>query len=188
MFQRVQSRASGKRVLVLFLAANAVYLTMVIYSIPMLMEYSGGVPIFDMTPLGYSYQEAMALLTALGEEGRNAYISIQLTLDLLYPALFALCYFTLVQWLIVTGKLTHRIWLYLSIIPIFACVFDYAENICVWLMIQGYPVIPEKLVVTSSVFTLAKSVSTMIYFIGLISILSIVIKRWLFRRMSKRVS
>ncbi|PSU29040.1 hypothetical protein [Photobacterium lutimaris] len=187
MFYRIQSRISGKRVLALFVAANTVYFTMLIYSIPMLMQYSSGLPIFDMSPLGYSYKEAMVLLTSLGDEGRNAYVSIQLILDLFYPILFALCYFALLQWLIIVGELSNRLWLYISIIPIFACVFDYAENICIWLMIQGYPTIAEDLVVVSSIFTQAKSISTMIYFIALISALVLLITRWVLRRVVVKV-
>jgi hypothetical protein len=188
MFQRIQSQISGKLVLALFFATNLVYLTMLIYSIPMLLKYSGGLPIFDMSPLGYSYQEAMALLTALGEEGRNAYASIQLSLDILYPLLFALCYFALLQWLIRLGELSNRFCLYLSIIPIFVCVFDYAENICIWLMIQAFPTISENLVLTSSTFTLLKSVSTMIYFIGLILVVVFLISRWLIRLVAAKAS
>ncbi|MGC9491140.1 hypothetical protein ACP45A_00435, partial [Vibrio genomosp. F10] len=113
---------------------------------------------------------------------------IQLTLDILYPLLFALCYFALLQWLISVGELSNRFWLYLSIIPIFVCVFDYAENICIWLLIQDYPTITESLVVTSSTFTLAKSVSTMIYFIGLILVIAFLISRWLLRLLTGRTS
>ncbi|MDR9826714.1 hypothetical protein RCJ22_13960 [Vibrio sp. FNV 38] len=188
MYQRLQSQISGKLVLALFIAANSVYITMLIYSIPMLVQYSGGIPIFDITPMGYSHEEAMTLLMALGEEGRNAYVSIQLRLDILYPILFALCYFSLLQWLIRIGELSHRFWSYLSIIPIFVCVFDYAENICIWFMIQGYPTITESLVLTSSTFTFAKSVSTMIYFIGLILVIVILISRWLLRLMAARAN
>ncbi|NMS52567.1 hypothetical protein HKB18_01865, partial [Vibrio parahaemolyticus] len=82
MFRGISSHVSGKLILVLFAAANAVYMVMLIYSIPKLMQYTGGLPLFDMSPLGYSYPDALALLAALGEEGRSVYVSIQLVLDL----------------------------------------------------------------------------------------------------------
>ncbi|WP_413112565.1 hypothetical protein [Thaumasiovibrio sp. DFM-14] len=181
MSKGIQPRITGKLVLALFVAANTVYLIMVIYSIPMLMQHSGGIPIFDMSPLGYSYQDAMALLTALGEEGREVYVSLQLTLDIFYPILFALCYFSLFQWLIIVGRLSHRIWRYITVIPIFVCVLDYVENIFIWLMIRDYPTLSESLVTTSSTFTLAKSVSTMVYFIVLTLMIIFLIARRLTR-------
>ncbi|MEZ8827046.1 hypothetical protein AB4259_18605 [Vibrio amylolyticus] len=188
MFQKIQSRISGKSVIALFVATNTVYLSMLFYSIPMLTLYSDGLPIFDMSPVGYSYQEAMSLLTALGDEGRNVYISIQLVLDSFYPILFALCYFALLQWLTKVGHLTSRLWSFISAIPIIACASDYVENICIWLMIRSYPAISEELVLTSSTLTMIKSISTMIYFCGLILATLLVITRWLRSRYWEKVS
>ncbi|MGF1911791.1 hypothetical protein L4C38_20455 [Vibrio kasasachensis] len=186
MFRGIHSRISGKLVLVLFAMANAVYIAMLIYSIPKLMQYSGGLPLFDMSPLGYTYQEALTLLSMLGEEGRSVYVSLQLTLDLFYPFLFALCYSALLQWLIGVGNLSSRFWLCLSFVPVFVCLFDYAENIGIWLMLTEYPVVSNSLVMASSAFTLAKSLLTMIYFTALISAICVVVSRRLFRR-SERV-
>jgi hypothetical protein len=186
MFKARDSRISGKRVLLLFVAANAVYITMLAYSIPKLMQYSNNLPLFDMSPLGYSYQEAEALLSALGEEGRSVYVSLQLMLDLFYPILFALCYVSLFQWLINVGKLTGRFWLYLPIVPVCVCLFDYAENIGIWFMLTDYPFLSESLVTTSSSLTVIKSVLTMIYFTGLISAFCVIVVRWLSERISDR--
>jgi len=188
MFRGIRSHISGKLVIALFIAANAVYIAMLIYSIPMLMQYTDGLPLFDMSPLGYSYQEALALLSALGEEGRSIYLSLQLTLDLFYPFLFALCYSLLLLWLIGVGKLSSRFWLYLAVIPVFVCLFDYAENVGIWFMLTEYPVVSKRLVMTSSVFTLAKSLLTMIYFAGLISAICVIVFRRLFGRTKKDVS
>ncbi|WP_050909388.1 hypothetical protein [Vibrio campbellii] len=188
MFRDIRSHISGKLVLVLFTVANAVYMAMLIYSIPKLMQYTDGLPLFDMSPLGYSYQEALALLSALGEEERSVYVSLQLTLDLFYPFLFALCYSALLQWLIGVGKLSSRVWLCMAVVPVFVCLFDYAENIGIWFMLTEYPVVSKSLVMTSSVFTLAKSLLTMIYFTGLISVICVIVFRRLFGRTKRAVS
>lgn len=181
MMQTLQSRVTGKLVLLLFLATNGVYFIMLGYSIPKVMSFSGGLPLFDMSPMGYSYENALTLLGQLGEEGRHTYLSLQLVLDLFYPALFGLCYFFLCQWLIKRGGLTSRIWLVISLLPALVCLFDYAENVGIWLMLTNYPSVSELLVSISSFFTLAKSVSTMVYFAGLMMLLCLLAGRKLMR-------
>ena len=111
MLQAIQPRINGRIVLVLFVLTNAVYFAMLTYSIPELMSVSDGLPIFDMSPYGYSYQQALAILSCLGEEGRSFYLSTQLVLDLFYPLLFGLCYSSLLQWLI---KLIQDVMKFLS--------------------------------------------------------------------------
>ena len=177
MIQTLQSRITGKIVLILFMAANGVYLAMLGYSIPQVMAHSDGLPLFDMSPMGYSYEDALALLNQLGEEGRNAYLSLQLVLDLFYPALFGLCYFCLAQWLFKLGRLNNRLWLVISLLPILVCVSDYAENVSIWLMLTKYPSVSELLVAVSSFFTLLKSISTMVYFAGLTILLCLLASR-----------
>lgn len=182
MFRDISSHISGKLVLILFTAANAVYMVMLIYSIPKLMQYSDGLPLFDMSPFGYNYQDAIALLSALGEEGRSVYVSLQLVLDIFYPILFALCYSALLQWLIGIGQLSNRVWSYLVVVPMLVCLFDYAENIGIWFMLTDYPDLPENLVILSSIFTLIKSSLTMMYFTGLILALCVLVYSKIFRR------
>ena len=171
MLKAIQSRITGRIVLVLFVLTNAVYFAMLSYSIPKLMSASDGLPIFDMSPTGYSYQQAIDLLSRLGEEGRNFYLSTQLVLDLFYPLLFGLCYFSLLQWLIKVIKLKGRAWSVLSFVPFLVFALDYTENVGIWLMLSHYPDLSEGLVTISSAFTVAKSTSTMVYFTVLLVVL-----------------
>ena len=174
MLKGIESKISGRIVLVLFVLANAVYFAMLNYSIPELMSASGGLPIFDMSPSGYNYQQAIALMNSLGDEGRSFYISTQLVLDSFYPLLFGLCYFALLQWLMKLIQLNGRAWSFLSFVPFFACAFDYAENVGIWLMLSSYPDLPEALVTISSALTLLKSIFTTVYFTGLLVVLILV--------------
>lgn len=183
MIETLQSRITGKIVLILFLAANGVYFAMLGYSIPKVMAYSEGLPLFDMSPMGYSYEVALTLLNQLGEKGRNVYLSLQLVLDLFYPALFGLCYFCLAQWLIKLGRLKNLFWFIISLLPILACLSDYAENFSIWLMLTKYPSVSKLLVSVSSFFTLVKSISTMVYFSGLIILLCLLAGRKLRRQL-----
>ncbi|PID58773.1 hypothetical protein CSB45_01885 [candidate division KSB3 bacterium] len=55
--------------------------------------------IFDLSLCGYSYDYALRLLSALGNEGRKEYLSRQFPLDFIYPALFSIFSILLLAWL-----------------------------------------------------------------------------------------
>ena len=73
----------------MFLVMTGVYLVMALWAIPKIIADAGGLLAFDMRPLGYSFDEASAFLTALSSEGRAFYLNVQQMLDSAYPALFA---------------------------------------------------------------------------------------------------
>ncbi len=159
---------SGRCVLALFLLANLVYLAMLFYSIPQVMSHAKGMPLFDLSPSGYSHEQALALLNALGEEGRKAYLFPQLLLDVFYPALFALSYSSLLQWIRQRANLKPVVWGWLGVLPFAVCLFDYGENFMVWRMLISYPDLSASWVAVASAFTVVKSVLTSLYFLGLL--------------------
>lgn len=153
---------NGKALLVLFIITNAVYLTMILWSLPTLMEYAGGLKAFDMRPAGYTFSEAMTLLGSLGSEGINFYKSTQLVLDLFYPLGFILTYAFGCLWVFekigkwkVVGKL--------GVLTSFtAGIVDYIENFFIFRLLDTYPQITENIVFNANVSTLIKSISTSI--------------------------
>ncbi len=157
--------STGKLVLVLFLLTMAVYSTMLFYSIPAVTAFSPGLPIFDLSPSGYSFYYANELLNALGADGRNLYLTTQLPLDFVYPGLFSLTYPLMLVWLF--GKTCNgnsKIY-YFSFVPFLAGIFDYAENIFIIKMINSFPDLQVTTVKVASIFTLLKSSFTMLFFI-----------------------
>ena len=60
---------------------------------------------FDLRPRGYSVGEARALLTMLGDAGRAYYADVQLALDTIYPATYALSRALAIWWLTMPGRL-----------------------------------------------------------------------------------
>ena len=78
----------GRKVLILFIVTNIIYLLMLEITIPDVMAFSGGMKLLDMMPAGYSPTYVNSLLNALGEEGRHAYLFSQIPLDMVYPFLF----------------------------------------------------------------------------------------------------
>ncbi|MFK7838409.1 MAG: hypothetical protein AB8B60_19540 [Sulfitobacter sp.] len=139
-------------------AAVAIYLPMINITLAHLEAVSTLTP-FDIRPLGYSPQEAAALLGALGEEGRMYYLTRQIPLDTVYPALLALTLVFAVYWFrrdLPESKLA-RVGPWASV---GAAILDYAENLGVAAMILSWPNLPDHLVHATSAATVAKSGTT----------------------------
>ena len=157
--------AFGKTVFILFTMTMAIYLLMLLYSIPMVESFAPNTALFDLSPSGYSYSQAISLLEELGDEGRAIYLSRQLPLDFVYPGLSAISYTLLLIWLFSKSiKDTSRIF-YLAFIPVLGGMFDYLENIYIIRMINSFPDLSPRLVQVASTFTLLKSVFTTIFFL-----------------------
>tara|TARA_R110000868_G_C10572140_1_gene737841 strand:- start:33 stop:620 length:588 start_codon:yes stop_codon:yes gene_type:complete len=156
----LRGKATGKVVLGLFVITNAVYLVMILSTIPRVQSYAPDTPLFDLSPMGYSHEQAVFLLESLGTEGRSVYLFPQLATDFVYPGLFAISYALTLIW--VFAKRAHPdSWLFnLALLPVLAGLFDYAENILIILMIRNYPEVSEFLVSAASLCTLLKSAFT----------------------------
>lgn len=160
-----QRYATGKVVASLFAMTMLVYITMLSYSIPLVAAFAPGLPLFDLSPAGYSFAYATELLMALGTEGRDTYLTTQLPLDFIYPGLFSITYSLMLIWLlgklVSTSSKVHN----LAFIPFLAGLFDYAENVFIIKMINSFPEIQASTVEVASVFTLLKSSFTMVFFL-----------------------
>ena len=133
----------------------AVYGVMLFWSLPALTKIAGGAAMFDLRPGGYSFNDARAVLAALGTEGRDFYLDVQQQLDTAFPALMAvvltMTFQRLFAWrtaVIATG------------FAVFGAGFDYLENAAVAAMLWAGPdgLTPD-LVVQASRWTVAKSVT-----------------------------
>ncbi len=164
----LQGISKGRTVLILFILTNVVYGAILGYSIPLVLSFAPESVLFDMSPAGYSYDEAIVLLQSLGLEGRNAYLTIQIPIDLVYPGLFAISYALLITWVLKQFLPGQSKLFFFAFVPVFAGIFDYLENATVAAMLNGFPDISEGLVTTASSFTIAKSGLTTLFFVGLI--------------------
>ncbi len=182
-FDKVAGSTSGRKVLVFFIPSLAVYLLMLFYTIPGVESYVPGMKIFDLSPGGYSCDYAVRLLSALGDDGRKEYLSRQLPLDFIYPALFSLSSFFMLAWLLAKKSDASSGIFYLCLVPVAAGVFDYLENIQIILMLVDYPDITASQVFLSSVCTILKSgLTTLFFFILLLA----VIRLWMGSRPVKK--
>ena len=165
----LQKHSNGKAIIALFMLTMAVYLTMLSYSIPAVSAYSPELPIFDLSPLGYSFNDANELLDTLGTEGRNVYLSTQLPLDFIYPGLFSITYSLMLVWLFAKTFNANSKVHYLALVPFLAGIFDYVENVFIIKMISSFPDLQVTTVKAASTFTILKSSFTMLFFILLIA-------------------
>lgn len=178
----------------LLVSSQAIYLVMVLVTLPSIAAAAGGMVAFDLRPFGYSPTEAEAFLRALSDAGRSTYQRVQLPLDLLYPPLSA-------GFLISSALLLRRLWrgrgaeaTPLSVplrgalaLPVIAAVADLAENGALWFLLttpQGTP--PDYwLVELASGCTITKSLSTALFDLGLVVCAVAVAGRWLGKRFRK---
>jgi hypothetical protein len=184
MIEFLKRNATGKKTLFFFIIANVVYVFMLTVTIPGVVRYSGGMKLPDMMPTGYDAEYIHSLLYTLGEEGRNAYLYRQIPADMVYPLLFAISWCLVLGWFLnKLGKLQGSLF-YLCLVPVFAAVFDYFENIGMIVILNRYPENEDLLTQINNVFSILKSTLTTIYFITLL----ITIFLFLFNRLKTRTA
>ena len=164
---------SGKIVLSLFILTNVIYLFMLMVTIPKTMGFTHGMKLLDMLPTGYNKNYVNELFRALGENGREIYLTNQIPVDMIYPLLFGLTYTLLLAYFLKKLDKLKSPYTYLCLLPIFAGIADYLENIGIITMLKSYPDLTEISVNATNTFSVIKSTSTSIYFIVLIVILII---------------
>jgi hypothetical protein len=157
---------------------------MLFITIPKVMSFSGGMKLLDMMPTGYTADYVNKLLGTLGEQGRKIYLFNQLPLDMIYPFLFAVSSCLILAFFLnKLGKLESN-YFFLCFIPFCSGLFDYAENIGIFTMLNRYPNNSILLSQATNVCSIIKSFSTSIYFIVLMIVLILFgIKTYTYRKM-----
>ena len=148
-------RRHGMAAIGFFLAGAFVYALMINVTLAQIEAVSNLAP-FDMRPFGYGPEEARRLLDALGEEGRTYYLTRQIPLDTVYPALLAMALVSSFRFFAARrpGRMLVRIGIALSV---GAALFDYVENLGIAAMILRWPEVSGAMVHTTSAATIAKS-------------------------------
>ena len=163
---------------ILLAAAAAVYLVIVVWSLPKIAAEAGGLAPFDLRSTGYSLEEAQAFLNALSEAGLAQYQGPQRWLDTLYPVLFAFVLILLTNWLTRERPRWLRLGFYGLILLSTFC--DFLENVLVGRMLSvGAEGVTETLVSAASAATLYKFVFATLVMFGL---LGLFMRGWLARR------
>ncbi|MEP1356312.1 MAG: hypothetical protein ABJX32_13655 [Tateyamaria sp.] len=158
MTNRILPKHIGRIAVGSGLIAASIYWLMMSVTLAHIEAVSGHVP-FDMRPAGYGPTQAVALLEALGVDGRDYYLSRQLVLDTLYPAMLALTMIATICWL---GQRmpNSRLVRFGIALSVGSALFDYVENLGIMTMIWSWPGVFVPLVYAASSATILKSVST----------------------------
>jgi len=164
----------NRRLYLLIAAATlSVYAVMVLWSLPKISAAAGGIMPFDMRPGGYSFAEAQSFLATLDPEATAFYLSTQLRLDLLYPALLML---TLVFGGYRLGLAGWRRGLahFIAAFAVAGAAFDYLENAAIAGMLNAGAtgVLPQEVALASQ-WTMLKSGATSVAGIGLLVLLAV---------------
>ena len=147
------------------------------FSTPTIEEHSGGVPILDMR-LSYTPEEAYQLLTALGTPGRQAYRTLHLVPDMLFPISYGLVFaFTSAWFLVRLFPLDHPLQ-WLSLTPLISGLADILENLSLVMSSLVYPRRMDWLVQVASLLT---KIKFGLMPVGVI-LLSVMVVVWLVRK------
>ena len=169
----------GKKVLFLFLLTNAVYATMLFITIPKVMSFSNGMRLLDMQPLGYEHEYVHSLFRTLGSEGRHTYLYNQIPLDMVYPFLFGISYCLVLAYYLNKFNRLKPPLVYVCLLPLTVGVADYFENFGIVYLLNTYPEASDGMVTFTLVFTLVKSMGTLLYFLILVGLLVLLLLRTL---------
>lgn len=152
------SKASWKKS-VLFTVLFAILFILINFTaigVAGLLQITGGANILDFE-LGYTTDQALHMLTALGEQGRIFYLMRIIPIDYLFPLSYMLCYSGWIALVLKYIEPIRRI-KYLLFVPFMAMVFDWIENIGVIFMLNNYPLLPKWAVFTSSTAGILKMI------------------------------
>ncbi|MDU8945919.1 hypothetical protein [Ovoidimarina sediminis] len=144
MTNRILSKHIGIIAVGSGLIGASIYLMMINVTLAHIEEVSGHVP-FDMRPFGYGSIEAAMLLEALGVEGRAYYLTHQIALDTLYPAMLTLTLIATICWF--GQRMPNRKLVRYGIaLSVGSALFDYAENLGIATMIWSWPEVSVPLI------------------------------------------
>ena len=138
----IQRLANGRAMLILLAAVVALRVIMGLPNDPFGLNPHlarlGGAAILDMQ-IGYTPDDAYALLEGLGAEGRQAYAAMLLGGDMLFPISYSLLFAVIAAWLLARVAPPDHWAQKLSLIALIGGISDIAENLSILTMIFAFP-------------------------------------------------
>jgi hypothetical protein len=138
----IQCKASWLTILALLAATGLLMFIMngtrLSFSNPTIEEHSEGLPILDMRR-SYTPEEAYQLFTALGTAGRQAYRTLHLVPDTLFPIGYALAFAFASAWFLVRLLPLDHPLQWVSLIPLISGLADVLENLSLVISSLAYP-------------------------------------------------
>ena len=87
----------------------------------------------------YSSTKLYQMAESFGEGGRDAYIRVRFTFDLIWPLVYGFFLVSTLSWLLKSSFPIESIWQRANLLPVVGVIFDYLENISTSLVMGRYP-------------------------------------------------
>jgi hypothetical protein len=143
--QKFHSWTTGWRVIILFIADAL----MMGYIMPLaggLLAFAANASVLPLDLMFfYTPEKAFAMVEKYGAAGRDIYMKIELTADIIYPIIYTLFYGLLLSWLFQRAFKPESKMQRYNVMPAGAWFFDLLENIGVVSMLTMYPSQPALL-------------------------------------------
>mgnify|MGYP000451097289 CR=1 FL=1 len=155
----VLDRTTTKLGFALLMGFLLIVMGAVIYSVSQIQQISGnGILDFE---LGHTAERVQEVLGSYGEDGMQWYSRVQL-LDVFNPLFYTLVFMSVIHKLV---RQTRHAWL--AILPIFAGLLDYLENILLVKFVRDFPNIDADSVAIANALSLMKRGALAIAIAGL---------------------
>ncbi len=89
--------------------------------------------------LFYTANDLYEMAEAYGEQGRDAYIKMRFSFDLVWPLVYMVFLTSMISWIYRRAFRADSTWQFANLAPIFGMVFDYFENIAAAVVMVRYP-------------------------------------------------
>lgn len=140
------------------IVATIIFMLFIILILPQISAYSEKVIGVSSSPdmsFIYTADDIYDMAESYGEAGRNIYIFLRWTFDIAWPLVYGFFLISLV------GKLSFIIsdkkWIdKLYMIPLFAVLFDYLENIGTTIVMARYPIRTDLIASVTPILSFAK--------------------------------
>jgi hypothetical protein len=147
--------ATGKTILSLFVLLMIFSIFLIPSAGNRIESISNGVGFIDLL-LSYTPETIQTMLSSYGNEGISFYKNFTITIDIFYPVIYSLFLSLLIAWLLKKSVSVESKIHYLSVVPLFAGIFDWFENINILIMLYSYPNLSSFVANLSSVCTSIK--------------------------------
>jgi len=97
-----------------------------------------------------------AMVESYGEYGRPFYRNVELTVDIVYPIIYALAFGLLISWLFQRGFKPNSKIQKMNVMPVGAWLFDLLENLGIVTMLSTYPAQMTAVAWLTTIFTMVK--------------------------------
>ena len=130
----------------------------------------------------YSAADLYRMAEAYGPQGRQAYIRVRFTFDLLWPVVYATFLVTAISWVYRRAFAADSRWQLANLAPVLGMALDYLENVSAALVMARYPQPTAVVAELTPVFTSLKWVFVNGSFVLLL--LGVVVGVWRWRKQS----